>query len=75
MKQECNHYFSAVSGGAVGKGTMFSEKATRAALRWSAVALALLGCLVIAGCTQHDSNSDKDPPGGFYGGLSGGMAK
>jgi hypothetical protein len=75
MNQECNHFFSAVSGGAMGTGTKFSKRAIRTARRWSAVALALLACFCIAGCAQHDSDSDKDPPGGFYGGLSGGMAK
>jgi hypothetical protein len=50
-----------------------SETASRAGRVWSAVVLALLACLVIAGCAQRDSSSEKDRPGGFYGGVSGGM--
>jgi len=43
--------------------------------RRSAVILALLACLAIAGCAQSDRGVDdeKRPGGGFYGGVSGGM--
>jgi hypothetical protein len=41
--------------------------------RASAVALALLACLVVAGCAPHDRRSDEDNrSGGFYGGISAG---
>jgi hypothetical protein len=36
-------------------------------------ALALLACLIVAGCTQRDSSADDNRPGGFYGGVGGGM--
>ncbi len=38
--------------------------------RRSAVSLMLLACLLGAACAQRDSSSDKDQPGGFYGGVS-----
>jgi hypothetical protein len=37
----------------------------------SIAALILVACL-LAGCAQRDSGSEKDRPGGFYGGVSGG---
>jgi hypothetical protein len=37
----------------------------------SIAVLILLACL-LAGCAQRDSGSEKDRPGGFYGGVSGG---
>jgi hypothetical protein len=46
---------------------------SRIGQRKSAVVLALLACLLfVAGCAQRDTSSDKDQPGGFYGGLSAG---
>jgi hypothetical protein len=36
-------------------------------------ALALVACCIVAGCTRHDSSADDTRPGGFYGGVSGGM--
>ncbi len=52
-------------------GKTLSETVSRAGARWSAVVLGLLACLLVAGCA-HDSSSEKDRPGGFYGGVSGG---
>jgi hypothetical protein len=44
--------------------------------RRSAVALMLLACLLIAGCAQTDRDSaDRDQPGGFYSGVSGGLTR
>jgi hypothetical protein len=40
--------------------------------RRSAVILVLLACLVVASCAQRDGSAEKDRPGGFYGGISGG---
>ena len=40
--------------------------------RRSGVILALLACLVIAGCAQRGADEEKRP-GGFYGGVFGGM--
>jgi hypothetical protein len=41
--------------------------------RRSFVVIALLACLLIAGCTQRDRSSDEENrPGGFYGGISAG---
>ncbi len=39
------------------------------------VALAVLACVIVAGCAQRGSSSDEDRPGGFYGGVSGGMTR
>jgi hypothetical protein len=39
--------------------------------RRGAVVLAVLACLMIAGCGQHDRDSDEgNRSGGFYGGIS-----
>jgi len=55
-------------------GTRLSDTVSQARVGRSAIALALLACLVIAGCAQHDRSSDEERrPGGFYGGVSGGM--
>src|SRR5438034_11478193 len=62
--------------GAVRKrmGTRISDTVGQAVRRRSAIVLALLACLVIAGCAQPDRSSDEQQqPGGFYGGVSGGM--
>jgi hypothetical protein len=40
--------------------------------RWDAAVLALLLCLLIAGCAQHDRSDDENRSGGFYGGVLGG---
>jgi hypothetical protein len=37
----------------------------------SVAVLIVIVCL-LAGCAQGDSTSEKDRPGGFYGGVSGG---
>ena len=44
---------------------------------WSLAGLALvvLGCLFIAGCAPRDSSAEDNRPGGFYGGVSGGMTR
>ncbi len=57
----------------MGKGLF--ETARAPAGRRSAVVLALLACLGIAGCAPRDRGADaeKRPGGGFYGGVSGGM--
>jgi hypothetical protein len=34
----------------------------------------LLACLVAAGCTSNDKNSQDNRFGGFYGGVNGGGA-
>jgi len=52
-----------------------SQTIGRAARSRCAVVLVLLACLLIAACAQRDSSSDKNQPGGFYGGVSGGMVK
>lgn len=50
-----------------------SQTASRAGRVRGAIVLALLATLVLAGCAQRDSSSEKDWPGGFYGGVSAGM--
>lgn len=55
-------------GSAMSTGTSLG----RAGHRWCAVLLSLVACLMIAGCAQHDSSSDQERPGGFYGGVSAG---
>jgi hypothetical protein len=55
-----------------GMGKGLSETANRARGRRSGIVLALLACLLTAGCAQRDSGAEKDPQGGFYGGISGG---
>jgi hypothetical protein len=37
--------------------------------------LALLGCLLVAACAPRDTGADDNKPGGFYGGVSGGMTR
>ncbi len=56
-------------------GTRISDTVGPAGRRRSAVVLALLACLVIAGCAERDRGVDEEkrPGGGFYGGVSGGM--
>ena len=34
----------------------------------------VLAC-ALAGCGQHNTGNDDNRPGGFYGGLSGGMTR
>jgi hypothetical protein len=54
----------------------FSETVSGTAQRCrSLMALALLGCLLIAGCAQRDGASEEDRSGGFYGGVSGGLSR
>ena len=48
------------------------ESVSRAGRTRNAAALALLACLLVAGCAQRDDSSQKNQPGGFYGGVSGG---
>jgi hypothetical protein len=36
------------------------------------IAMLILITCFLAGCAQRDNGSDKDRPGGFYGGVSGG---
>lgn len=36
--------------------------------------LAVLACLAVAGCASSDTRSNDNRYGGFYGGMSGGMA-
>jgi hypothetical protein len=38
------------------------------------LALALLACLIVAGCADSDKRTDDNRFGGFYGGVSGGVA-
>jgi len=56
-------------------GARISDTVSQAGRHHSAVILALLACLVIAGCAPRDRGADdeKRPGGGFYGGVSGGM--
>jgi hypothetical protein len=57
-------------------GKRLSETVRRAVGRRRAVVLALLACLLIAGCAQQDrSANDENRSGGFYGGVSGGMSR
>ncbi len=37
--------------------------------------LALLGLLLLAGCTTGGTASDNDKPGSFYGGVTGGGSR
>jgi hypothetical protein len=39
------------------------------------LALAFFGCLLVTGCAQRESSADDNRPGGFYGGVSGGMTR
>jgi hypothetical protein len=44
--------------------------------RRSAVVLALLAALLVAGCAQKDrAADDENRSGGFYGGVSGGLTR
>ena len=47
-----------------------SQAASRAGRRWSAIALMLLACLIIAGCAHRSGSSGENRPDGFYGGIS-----
>jgi hypothetical protein len=38
-------------------------------------ALSLIALLMLAGCAPHDSSARDDRPGGFYGGVSGGLSR
>jgi hypothetical protein len=38
------------------------------------LAIALIACLVLAGCASSDKNANDNRFGGFYGGVSGGAA-
>ncbi len=53
-------------------GEGLSETARARKRRWSVAVLTLLACLVFAGCAQRSSDEERRP-GGFYGGVSGGM--
>ena len=39
------------------------------------IALAFFLCLAVTGCAQRESSADDNRPGGFYGGVSGGMTR
>jgi hypothetical protein len=39
------------------------------------IALALFLCLAVTGCAQRESGADDNRPGGFYGGVSGGVTR
>jgi hypothetical protein len=39
------------------------------------LALAFFLCLAVTGCVQRESSADDNRPGGFYGGVSGGMTR
>jgi hypothetical protein len=39
------------------------------------LALAALLCLLVTGCAQPKSTADDNRPGGFYGGVSGGVTR
>jgi|HubBroStandDraft_6_1064221.scaffolds.fasta_scaffold877461_2 hypothetical protein len=41
---------------------------------WGLSTLAMLACLLLAGCTASDSKPD-DKYGGFYGGMTGGVGR
>ena len=51
-------------------GKRISATVRQAGGRWSAVALALIACLVFAGCAERDRATDENRSGGFYGGAS-----
>jgi hypothetical protein len=53
-------------------GEVLSQTVRARQARWSAVVLAFLSCLVIAGCAQHEHSDEQNRSGGFYGGISGG---
>jgi hypothetical protein len=38
-------------------------------------ALAVLACIVVAGCAPRDDGGNNNRPAGFYGGVSGGMTR
>jgi hypothetical protein len=50
---------------------------SRQAMAWrpAGLALALLACLIVAGCARRDGSADDNRSGGFYGGVSGGMTR
>jgi hypothetical protein len=39
------------------------------------LALAFFLCLAVTGCAQRESSADDNRPGGFYGGVSGGVTR
>jgi len=39
------------------------------------LAVAVLLCLAVTGCAPRESSADDNRPGGFYGGVSGGMTR
>jgi hypothetical protein len=41
----------------------------------SIAVLALLACVVIAGCAQRERADEENRSGGFYGGVSGGITR
>ena len=43
--------------------------------RHSRLTVALLACLILAGCADSAASSDDDRRGGFYGGVSGGVTR
>jgi len=43
--------------------------------KYRCLALALLACLILAGCARSGDSSDDDRRGGFYGGVEGGMTR
>ena len=38
-------------------------------------ALAFFACLLLTGCAQRENSTDDNRPGGFYGGVGGGMTR
>jgi hypothetical protein len=39
------------------------------------LALAFFMCLAVAGCADRGRTAEEDRPGGFYGGIGGGMTR
>jgi hypothetical protein len=58
--------------GAVMSVTQAHRPSTRAYANGGRIAMLILIACLLVGCAQRDSNSEKDRPGGFYGGVSGG---
>jgi len=44
-------------------------------IRFGAILLAVLVCLVAAGCAQRDTDAREQRQGGFYGGFEGGTTR
>jgi hypothetical protein len=44
-------------------------------MRRRRAALCLVLAALLAGCVSPDGGTDRDRPGGFYGGVSGGMTR